>query len=69
MEEKNQPFEPAFPVFAYDTIKPIMASDATLRDMFAAQTIVGLAIESADYEKLAVWAYEIADAMLEARKK
>jgi hypothetical protein len=50
------------------------ARDMTLRDYFAAKAMAAmLSIKEVHYEKsesdIATWAYEQADAMLEARKK
>jgi hypothetical protein len=39
----------------------------TLRDYFAAKAMQSIARETADEVKAARWAYEMADAMLEAR--
>ena len=57
---------PAFP-------KPPSSFTATvqngmsLRDWFAGQAIVGLAMDKNPADMIAEWAYAVADAMLEAR--
>ena len=61
--------EPAFP--QNDALVNSINNHAgmTLRDYFAGQTIMGTAVTVDDYNKLARWAYEIADAMLLERSK
>ena len=41
----------------------------TLRDYFAAKALQGMSAEINDEVRAARWCYEMADAMLEARKK
>ena len=41
----------------------------TLRDYFAAKALQGMSAEIDDEVRAARWCYEMADAMLEARKK
>ena len=41
----------------------------SLRDWFAGQAIAGLALDTAPEAAVAEWAYTLAGAMLEARKK
>jgi hypothetical protein len=45
------------------------APGMTLRDYFAAKAMQSIARETADEVKAARWAYEMADAMLEAREQ
>ena len=53
---------PAFPV------KMGCVEDGmTLRDYFAAKAMLGFITVEVQQERIAKWAYEIADAMLEAR--
>lgn len=61
---------PAFPTVAGQTV---YSHGMTLRDWFAGQTVAGCAGQwyvknGASNEKVAEWAYKLADAMLEARK-
>jgi len=49
---------------------PLRQDGMSLRDWFAGQAIVdALYINDDDIEKLADWAYKVADAMLAAREK
>jgi hypothetical protein len=65
----NDTNEPAFPAIAHNWYRPGM----TLRDYFAAKAMQGMLanpVEGNDgmiSKRLALWSYEIADAMLEAR--
>ena len=47
----------------------IKASEMTLRDHFAGLAMQGMIAEKMDSDEMAETAYEIADAMLEARQK
>lgn len=64
--------EPAFPVFP-DTGHGHASAfrGMTLRDYFAAKALPGYFADGAGYaakKEAATWAYEMADAMMEARK-
>ena len=60
---------PAFPVPANEPIHS-GSTGMMLRDYFAAMTITGClpGPHTRDYADFAAWAYQMADAMLEARK-
>jgi hypothetical protein len=62
-------FHPAFPTWIQnDSMMPGM----TLRDYFATSAMQGFCTNSdydgIDHKDLAIWSYEVADAMMEARK-
>lgn len=63
------------PAFPLQSIGPDFApgyAGMTLRDYFAAKALCGLVVDgvgSLSDEELADWAYSLADAMLERRKK
>ena len=46
-----------------------LAEAITLRDYFAGQAIMGMILSEISDEKIAEWAYAIADAMLKERAK
>ena len=54
---------PAFPA----KLGHWMEEGMTLRDYFAAQAMLGFIAVEVQRERIAEWAYEIADAMLEVR--
>ena len=56
------------PAFPTDCNKNIIYG-MTLRDYFAAKALQGMSAEIDDEVRAARWCYEMADAMLEARKK
>lgn len=58
---------PAFPHPAGWRRDPEVSDGMTLRDYFAAKAMLGLITVEVQQERIAKWAYEIADAMLEAR--
>jgi hypothetical protein len=65
---------PAFPVLLVDRPKELIHHNGmTLRDYFAAKAMHGLIAslqEGEDFGKGgSAWAYKVADAMMEARKK
>lgn len=66
----NETGGPAFPFI--DSASPLEHSGMTLRDYFAAQAVEGICTNSAlgnwSAKIIAREAYEIADAMMEARK-
>lgn len=70
MAERTENDAPAFPVTAG---QQVYSHGMTLRDWFAGQAIAGVCGPTPDGWSLspqdhATWAYQIADAMLEARK-
>lgn len=57
---------PAFPI---ETTATPWAEGMTLRDWFAGQALATAYVQNeADAHKTAVWAYNVADAMLDARR-
>jgi hypothetical protein len=63
---------PAFPQLEPNSAYP-NATGMSLRDWFAGQALAGaidrwLEVRGSDDKEISGWAYEIADAMLEARK-
>ena len=56
---------PAFPA----KLGHWMEEGMTLRDFFVAQAMLGFITVEVQQERIAKWAYEIADAMLEVRGK
>ena len=69
--------EPAFPSYkpnenreGFDSkyLQSRFNEGMTLRDYFAGQAIMGLA-KDAEIDRVSRWAYDLADLMLEARKK
>jgi hypothetical protein len=70
MSEAPKDDAPAFPVTAG---QQVYATGMTLRDWFAGQAMAGVCRPAPDGWSLspqdhATWAYQVADAMLEARK-
>ena len=68
---KNETNEPAFPVRG--GITDNQCNGMTLRDYFAAKALQGALTQQNfadgfDYKEKANWVYQMADAMLEARK-
>lgn len=61
---------PAFPKLTQDERwKTFQSTEGmTLRDYFAAKALQGMSADIEDEARAARWCYEIADAMLEARK-
>ena len=64
---------PAFPIVA-SQFEYIANSGMTLRDYFAAKALIGIMADPTDTQpytndELAHWCYQVADAMLEARKE
>ena len=65
---------PAFPEVAYKA--PVgggahmmtISGGMTLRDYFAAKALVQCPCNAFSFKEVATWAYQIADAMLDARK-
>lgn len=65
---------PAFPFFHPDDVNGVMSEGMTLRDYFAAKAMQAVALKKnelhdiqAMYDRLALHAYKVADAMLRAR--
>ena len=60
----------AFPTWAPSDMDGQAIQDGmTLRDYFAAKAMLGVTHEALEIDEIAVWAYKMADAMLEARSK
>ena len=61
---------PAFPLHGIDGV---IADGMSLRDYYAGQSITGICpgsgVDSTDVEKIAMWAYRLADAMLKERDR
>jgi len=53
--------------FAFPSVG--FSSGMTLRDYFAGQVMAGMAANDASAQDRALWAYEMADAMLAARER
>lgn len=68
MTDMTKPYDggPAFPFAATDPSNvPMQASGMTLRDWFAGQALSNAyTFHDADPDRVATWAYQVADAML-----
>lgn len=59
---------PAFPFHAPNGGPDPKSSGLSLRDYFAAKALVQCSCNAFSFKEMAEWAYQVADAMLEARK-
>ena len=57
------------PSFPRDGGESVGNDGMALRDWFAGQAIAGIVLETESSEKVAAWAYDLADAMLSERER
>lgn len=69
MEIESQEPQSAFPVSYKVNGQVFYHTGMSLRDWFAGQAISGAATHEASNNKLAAWAYDLADEMMKERNK